>query len=115
YFDAFIDGGVEVAHDQRAEGYADAVDVHARDVEAACVVGGAVGLGGIDVDASGHLQHRVDVDQAEVGDGFGIEHGERLRRVVDAQVETGGATAVAVGAHRLDQYLFNGAARSGIG
>src|SRR5690606_33688404 len=53
-FDAVIGGGVDIAVDEAVfERDADAVDLEVGDVETACGVVGAVGLGLIDADAGG--------------------------------------------------------------
>ena len=99
HFDLVVAVGVRRAGgDAPVVGQADAVDLGVLDLEAAREVVGAVGLPLLDLDAGGQAQRIVDTVGAELLHLLAAHHADRLRRVLDVQVEVGGAVADALGA-----------------
>ncbi len=81
-------GSVEVAElDAPEQRQADAVDLEAGDVETAGVVVGAVGLDLLHIDPGDLRQQGVHVDQGEVLDLPPGDHGHRLRRLAQAELQ----------------------------
>jgi len=89
--------GVLLADDRApVVGHAQAVQLRELDVEAARVERGAVGLVLLDVDAGAHAQGLVAAGRAEVLHVLGVDGADRLRRVLDRDLQAGGALGDAV-------------------
>ena len=85
-------------------GQADAIDLRVGDVEAARGEGGPVGFPLIHLDAGGQAQRFIEAVGAEFAHLGGVHDADGLRRVLDVQVQVGGAVAHAVGALRDHQH-----------
>jgi hypothetical protein len=91
HLDPVVDRAVQIALlPPVGEGQAQAVDLEVADVEAARAVVGAVGLDALDLDAGGVVEHVVDAVEPEVIHLRTGEHADRLRRVLERQIEPGG-------------------------
>ncbi len=85
-------------------GQADAIDLRVGDVEAARGEGGPVGFPLVHLDAGGQAQRFIEAVGAELAHLGGVHDADGLRRVLDVQVQVGGAVAHAVGALRDHQH-----------